>query len=186
MSINPDTTTVRRSVVVEASIERAFNLFTRDIGAWWDSDKHLLGEPLAEMIFEPHVGGHIIDRGTNGAENRWAPLWSTSRPTVWPSAGTSTSAGRSRPTRPEPVRYTSPSLPRTPSTPSWSWSTATSTVTATAGKRCVTPWAPPVVGISSPTQTPSPKPPDCRGRPLEGNVAAASIPELPGVSRGSE
>lgn len=74
MSINPDTTTVRRSVVVEASIERAFNLFTRDIGAWWDSDKHLLGEPLAEMIFEPHVGGHIIDRGTNGAENRWATV----------------------------------------------------------------------------------------------------------------
>lgn len=74
MRINPDTTTVRRSVVVEAPIERAFNLFTRDIGAWWDSDKHLLGEPLAEMIFEPHVGGHIIDRGTNGAENRWATV----------------------------------------------------------------------------------------------------------------
>jgi len=66
VSINPDTTTVRRSVVVEASIERAFNLFTRDIGAWWDSDKHLLGEPLAEMIFEPHVGGHIIDVAPTG------------------------------------------------------------------------------------------------------------------------
>lgn len=74
MSINPDTTTVRRSVVVEAPIELAFSFFTRDIGAWWDSDKHLLGEPLAEMIFEPHVGGHIIDRGTNGAENRWGTV----------------------------------------------------------------------------------------------------------------
>jgi len=47
VSINPDTTTVRRSVVVEAPIELAFSFFTRDIGAWWDSDKHLLGEPLA-------------------------------------------------------------------------------------------------------------------------------------------
>jgi len=74
VSINPDTTTVRRSVVVEAPIELAFSFFTRDIGAWWDSDKHLLGEPLAEMIFEPHVGGHIIDRGTNGAENRWGTV----------------------------------------------------------------------------------------------------------------
>lgn len=186
MSINPDTTTVRRSVVVEASIERAFNLFTRDIGAWWDSDKHLLGEPLAEMIFEPHVGGHIIDRGTNGAENRWATVMVYEPPD---RVAFSWDINLSWQIETDPARaseYTSPSLPRTPSTPSWSWSTATSTVTATAGKRCVTPWAPPVVGISSPTQTPSPKPPDCRGRPLEGNVAAASIPELPGVSRGSE
>lgn len=67
-------TTVRRSVVVDAPIERAFTFFTNDIGAWWDPDKHLLAEPLAEMIFEPHVGGHIIDRGVNGAECRWATI----------------------------------------------------------------------------------------------------------------
>jgi len=67
-------TTVRRSVVVDAPIERAFTFFTNDIGAWWDPDKHLLAEPLAEMIFEPHVGGHIIDRGVSGAENRWATV----------------------------------------------------------------------------------------------------------------
>ena len=67
-------TTVRRSVVVDAPIERAFRFFTNDIGAWWDPDKHLLAEPLAEMIFEPQVGGHIIDRGVNGAESRWATI----------------------------------------------------------------------------------------------------------------
>ncbi len=64
--------TVRRSVVVDVPIDRAFTFFTRDIGAWWDPDKHLLAEPLAEMIFEPQVGGHIIDRGVNGTENRWS------------------------------------------------------------------------------------------------------------------
>lgn len=74
MTTTPDTTTVRRYVVVEAPIERAFGFFTRDIGAWWDKDKHLLAEPLVEMIFEPHVGGHIIDRGVNGAENPWATI----------------------------------------------------------------------------------------------------------------
>lgn len=67
-------TTVRRSVTVEAAIEAAFEFFTDQIGAWWDPGKHLLGEPVAEMIFEPRVGGQIIDRGVNGAESRWATV----------------------------------------------------------------------------------------------------------------
>ena len=74
MTISTDTAAVRRAVVVDASPERAFDFFTRQIGAWWDPNKHLLGEPLAEMVFEPHVGGNIIDRGVNGAENRWATV----------------------------------------------------------------------------------------------------------------
>lgn len=74
MTINTDATTVRRSIVVDAPIERAFSFFTRDIGAWWDPDKHLLQEPLAEMVFEQHVGGNIVDRGVNGAESRWGTV----------------------------------------------------------------------------------------------------------------
>ena len=67
-STSTSTSTVRRSVVVDVSVERAFAFFTRDIGAWWDPDSHLLPEPLAEMVFEPRVGGNIIDRGVNGGE----------------------------------------------------------------------------------------------------------------------
>ncbi len=81
MTTSTDTTTVRRSVVVDAPVERAFSFFTADIGAWWEPDKHLLGEPLAEMIFEPRVGGHIIDRGVNGTENRWATVLAYEPPT---------------------------------------------------------------------------------------------------------
>ncbi len=73
-STNIDTQTVRRSVVVDAPIEHAFIFFTRDIGAWWDADKHLLTEELADMVFEPRVGGHIIDRGVNGTESRWVTV----------------------------------------------------------------------------------------------------------------
>lgn len=74
MTTDTDTTTVRRSIVVDAPIDRAFVFFTREIGTWWDANKHLLAEPLAEMVFEPHVGGHIIDRGVNGTENAWATV----------------------------------------------------------------------------------------------------------------
>ena len=67
-----DDTTVRTSVEVNLAPARAFHLFTAEIGAWWDADKHILQAPLAEMEFEPFVGGHIIDRGVDGSECRWA------------------------------------------------------------------------------------------------------------------
>ena len=72
--MNTENSTVRRSVIVNAPIGRAFTFFTHDIGSWWDADKHLLDEPIAEMIFEPFVGGQIIDRGISGKESRWATV----------------------------------------------------------------------------------------------------------------
>jgi len=65
-------TAVRTSIVVDAPVDRAFRVFTEDIGSWWDPDHHLLDAPLAEMVFEPRVGGRIIDRGADGSENSWA------------------------------------------------------------------------------------------------------------------
>jgi uncharacterized protein YndB with AHSA1/START domain len=67
-----DDTTVRTFVEVNLGAERAFYLFTAEIAAWWDADKHILQAPLGSMEFEPFVGGHIIDRGTDGSECRWA------------------------------------------------------------------------------------------------------------------
>jgi uncharacterized protein YndB with AHSA1/START domain len=65
-------TTVRSSVDVSVPIERAFQVFTEDIGSWWDPTHHILQAELAEMVFERRVGGHICDRGVDGSECRWA------------------------------------------------------------------------------------------------------------------
>jgi uncharacterized protein YndB with AHSA1/START domain len=67
-----DSTSVSVSTDVEAPLARAFHVFTAEIGTWWDDDKHILEAPLAEMVFEPFVGGHIIDRASDGSECRWA------------------------------------------------------------------------------------------------------------------
>jgi uncharacterized protein YndB with AHSA1/START domain len=72
MSMQAADTSVGASVVVETPIERAFSLFTDGIGTWWDPDHHLLEGELAEMVFEPRVGGHVYDRGVDGSECRWA------------------------------------------------------------------------------------------------------------------
>ncbi len=65
-------TSVRTSVLVEAPIERAFAVFTEEMASWWDPDHHLLQGELAEMVFEPRVGGYIYDRAVDGREDRWA------------------------------------------------------------------------------------------------------------------
>jgi uncharacterized protein YndB with AHSA1/START domain len=72
MTTQATNTAVRTEVVVEAPIERAFSVFTDGIGSWWRADHHILEGELAEMVFEPRVGGHVFDRGADGSECRWA------------------------------------------------------------------------------------------------------------------
>jgi uncharacterized protein YndB with AHSA1/START domain len=65
-------TTVSASVVVDASIERAFTVFTAEMGTWWPPGHHILEGELAKMVLEPRAGGHIYDRATDGSECHWA------------------------------------------------------------------------------------------------------------------
>ena len=63
---------VRRQVVVEAPLEKAFEVFTARFGDFKPPEHNLLSEPIAETVFEPRVGGSIYDRGTDGSECHWA------------------------------------------------------------------------------------------------------------------
>jgi uncharacterized protein YndB with AHSA1/START domain len=65
-------TVVRRQIVVEAPIERAFAVFTERFGDFKPPEHNLLGSTIAETVFEPRVGGHIYDRAVDGSECRWA------------------------------------------------------------------------------------------------------------------
>ena len=72
MTTQVQETSVTTQTIVDAPIDHAFRVFTDGIGSWWDPGHHILEAELAEMVFEPRVGGHIIDRGTDGSECRWA------------------------------------------------------------------------------------------------------------------
>ncbi|MGD0195519.1 MAG: SRPBCC family protein [Candidatus Dormibacteria bacterium] len=72
MTIQATDTSVRATVIVEAPITRAFSVFTEGMGSWWPPSHHILEGELAEMVFEPRVGGEIYDRATDGSECRWA------------------------------------------------------------------------------------------------------------------
>jgi uncharacterized protein YndB with AHSA1/START domain len=65
---------VRRQVVVDVPIEKAFSVFTDRFGDFKPPEHNLLRAPLAETVFEPRVGGHIYDRAVDGSECRWARI----------------------------------------------------------------------------------------------------------------
>ena len=72
MTTQVSETSVHTAADVDAPIERAFEVFTKGIGTWWPPTHHILEAELAEMVFETHEGGHVIDRGVDGSECRWA------------------------------------------------------------------------------------------------------------------
>ena len=72
MNTAAEATSIRHEVVVEAPIERAFSVFTEGFGRFKPPEHNLLEADIAETVFEPRVGGHIIDRGVDGSECRWA------------------------------------------------------------------------------------------------------------------
>ena len=67
-----DDTVVRTSITVQAPVERAFHVFTEQLGAFKPREHNLLGVEIAETVLEPHVGGAVFDRGVDGTTCRWA------------------------------------------------------------------------------------------------------------------
>jgi uncharacterized protein YndB with AHSA1/START domain len=66
---------VRKSLVVKCSVERAFEVFTREIGTWWPLDKHSIGEAkITEVVFEEMPGGRVFERHEDGTEEDWGKV----------------------------------------------------------------------------------------------------------------
>jgi uncharacterized protein YndB with AHSA1/START domain len=74
-------TKILKHVVVDAPIARAFEVFTARFGDFKPREHNLLSAPITETVFEPHVGGHIIDRAEDGSECRWARVLAFEPPT---------------------------------------------------------------------------------------------------------
>ena len=63
---------IRKSVVVNTGVERAFALFTERFDVIKPREHNLLRVPVAETIFEPRVGGRIYDVGLDGSRCEWS------------------------------------------------------------------------------------------------------------------
>jgi uncharacterized protein YndB with AHSA1/START domain len=58
---------VRKQVLVNASQERAFELFTKGMSRWWPPTHSTLKSPLKEYIVEPQQGGRWYAVGEDGS-----------------------------------------------------------------------------------------------------------------------
>ncbi|MEO7084745.1 MAG: SRPBCC family protein [Gemmatimonadaceae bacterium] len=59
---------VRRQVVVEASAEHAFRVFTEGVDRWWPREHHIGKSPMAKAILEPRAGGRWYAVSQDGSE----------------------------------------------------------------------------------------------------------------------
>jgi uncharacterized protein YndB with AHSA1/START domain len=66
------TVAARRSITVNATPERAFEVFTAGFSTWWPLESHHIGKNMAvTAIMEPHAGGRWFERDAEGNECNW-------------------------------------------------------------------------------------------------------------------
>ena len=71
-----------KKVVVPVGTERAFEVFTAEMSAWWPLPSHSVGEDSArEVRFEGAVGGRIVEYGDTGEIASWGTVSDWDPPT---------------------------------------------------------------------------------------------------------
>jgi uncharacterized protein YndB with AHSA1/START domain len=63
---------VRKTLNVACAPERAFDIFTKEIGTWWPTQQYSIGgDKIVEVVFEGQVGGRVFERHGDGVEGEW-------------------------------------------------------------------------------------------------------------------
>jgi uncharacterized protein YndB with AHSA1/START domain len=69
---------LRKTIVVPWDQARAFARFTAETSAWWPLRTHSVGAERAEsVVFEPRVGGRVVETMRGGEQSVWGEI------TVW-------------------------------------------------------------------------------------------------------
>jgi uncharacterized protein YndB with AHSA1/START domain len=61
-------TVVRRTITVPVSQQRAFEVFTSELGRWWPREYSIGQSPMADFVLEPTIGGRWYEVGEDGKQ----------------------------------------------------------------------------------------------------------------------
>jgi uncharacterized protein YndB with AHSA1/START domain len=59
---------VRREITVAVSQQRAFEVFTAQLGSWWPREYSIGDAEMADFVIEPRPGGRWYELGIDGRE----------------------------------------------------------------------------------------------------------------------
>lgn len=65
---------IRKSMVVKATPEKAFTVFTDGFDRWWPRTHYIGDSPLKAAIIEPRVGGRWYSVHEDGHEGLWGEV----------------------------------------------------------------------------------------------------------------
>jgi len=65
---------IRKTLIVRATPERAFEVFTARFDRWWPRTHYIGTSPLVRATIEPGVGGRWYSTHENGSEGAWGEV----------------------------------------------------------------------------------------------------------------
>ena len=65
---------VNKTITVNASIDRAFTVFTNGFDSWWPKTHHIGTSPLERSVIEGKVGGRCYGRCVDGTDCPWGTI----------------------------------------------------------------------------------------------------------------
>jgi uncharacterized protein YndB with AHSA1/START domain len=67
-------TPVLKVISVKASVERAFDVFTRGFDTWWPREHHIGKSPMTRAIIEQKAGGRCYSEQVDGTDCPWGQV----------------------------------------------------------------------------------------------------------------
>jgi len=65
---------VKKSIVVNTSVERAFEVFTSGFDGWWPRSHHIGKSPMKQAFIEGRVGGRCYSTQEDGTDCPWGQI----------------------------------------------------------------------------------------------------------------
>lgn len=65
---------IRKTVTVHCSVEEAFRVYTAEPLSWWPVETHSIHVDVAEIVFEPRLGGEVYEVSASGEKGHWAEV----------------------------------------------------------------------------------------------------------------